>query len=114
MNESSRRPGPLTNAAANILVHSTSSAYAQRGSTVQKEATKVRHDVSRPLFLVTRFRAYAPFSDSSASTPSYSTGDGGPSNMGSASPALLCADAFALDALHASKDSLFFHTVRVL
>ena len=41
------------------------------------------------------------------------TGLGGPSNMGSASPALECAAELADDSLHAWKSSLLLHTVRV-
>ena len=58
-------------------------------------------------------RAHAPLSERSANTPSYITGEGAPSNMGSASSLLACALAFALEALHASNASLFLHTVSV-
>jgi hypothetical protein len=56
---------------------------------------------------------YAPLSDSSARTPSYSTGEGGPWNMGSASAALGCAFLFAEDARQSSNAERFFQTVSV-
>ena len=88
-------------------------SYFQRSSLTRSFASAINiHSLSLSLFITPQ--PHAPLSERSASTPSYRTGEGAPSNMGSASAAFACDFELAEDSLHALKASRSFHTVRVL